>query len=337
MNPGNRRPAWRSLLVFCLVLAPAPLLAQGTPPPLDPLTAFFDGLMTVRFWGFLALVGFFGTLGGLVYELLSLGGRIERPHKTDDVDPTEKLEGAIAKYLYDLGVVGRIVIGALAAIAVVGPLNVIEKGPLGVISVSIVAGAVGIAVFRSLQNRLLAALAASELARTREQADERSVAQERIVGELDAEFEQLKKKLDKGEPLRQNKATGNSSESAPPVVPLPELDRITQKLGEARALAMAGRRFPISVRQRVHQALAGWAGVPISSASPETKEIARLWRENLNNPALADSHLETLIARLKAELLVRLPDLQPLDLNQNGRFDTIGKLVDLVEASTIGR
>ncbi len=81
------------------------------------------------FWIFLLVVAFFGALGGLVYELMTLRGRLELPHRADDVAADEDLPGAVARYLYDLGLLGRMIIGALAAIVVVWPLGLVESGP----------------------------------------------------------------------------------------------------------------------------------------------------------------------------------------------------------------
>ena len=337
----RRRYRWTALmllLTLSVLFAPAVLFAQteaGTGDSPNPIAKFFDQL-NGDFWLFLLIVALFGMLGGFVYELLSLGGRIEWPHKTDDVDPAEKLEHAIAKYLFDLGVFGRMIIGALAAIVVVYPLGVVENGPLAVASVSILAGAAGIAVFRSLQDRLLAALAARELVRAQEQAVEQSAMQEAKIDEITAEFEQLKERI-RRPGASPAKVPGVAFDGGTTVVPLPELDSITQKLGEARVLAMAGRTLTISIRQRVYGVLGAWAGVPITSVPPDTKEISRLWRENNNNPLLNDGHLGDLIARLRNEFPQAGLNLNPADLGQNGRFNTIGKLVLHVETSMIGR
>lgn len=324
------------LLALSVLFAPAALVAQSPgDPPADPIGNFLEGL-NGDLWLFLLFVGLFGMLGGFVYELLSLGGRIEWPHRTDDVDPAEKLEYAIAKYLFDLGVFGRIIIGALAAVVVVHPLGVVEDGPLAVISVSILAGAAGIAVFRSLQDRLLAALAARELVRAREQAVEQSVVQEAKIDEIAGEFEQLKEKI-QAQTSSPAKVKGFSFDGGTTVELLPELESITQKLGEARALAMVARTLGISIRQRVYGVLGIWAGVPINKVPPDTKEILRLWRENNDNPLLSDGHLGNLIVRLRSEFPQAGLNLNPADLGQNGRFNTIGKLVLLVETSMIGR
>ena len=38
-----------------------------------------------------------GALGGVVYELMTLRGRLEMPHRADDVAADEDLSGAVAR------------------------------------------------------------------------------------------------------------------------------------------------------------------------------------------------------------------------------------------------
>jgi len=105
-------------------------------------------------WADLALVALFGALGGVVYELIALQGNVEWPHKTKKEELPEAGYGyAKFGHLFDLGIVARLVIGAAAAVVV---FWVLPREHL--VAVSIVAGSAGTAVFRSLQDRMLAAL-----------------------------------------------------------------------------------------------------------------------------------------------------------------------------------
>lgn len=293
------------------------------------------------FWVFLLVVAAFGSLGGLVYELMTLRGRLEMPHRADDVAADEDLAGAVARYLYDLGLLGRMIIGALAAIVVVWPLGLVDSGPLAVISGSIVAGAAGIAVFRSLQDRLMAALATRELVKVQVRAAE----QTRAVEEIEADVEQLRGRLQgsAGSAERglsfgvsDDRRGGAETTSAPES--FPELDRITRKLAEARALGMAaagGRRE--SVRLRVYKVLSTWSGVPVVKVPPDGKKITVLWQENSGNPQINEGVLSDLIFRLKAEFPQAQIALVPSDLTRDDATDTVGKLVSHVEPRMLGQ
>jgi hypothetical protein len=78
-----------------------------------------DGLNAVDFSSDVLLVVLltivFGGLGGFVFELLNLQGNIEKPHKPTDDELAAKLAYASPKYVIDLGVLARIIIGAAAA------------------------------------------------------------------------------------------------------------------------------------------------------------------------------------------------------------------------------
>lgn len=335
-----KRRNWTStplLLVLLALLAPAGSFAQAA--------AAQDGIATVVrawgdlfFWVFLLVVAVFGALGGLVYELMTLRGRLEMPHRADDVAADEDLSGAVARYLYDMGLLGRMIIGALAAIVVVWPLGLVDSGPLAVLSGSIVAGAAGIAVFRSLQDRLMAALATRELVKTQVQAAE----QTRAVEEAAADLEQLRGRLQgSADPSVSFDAEEDRRGGAEPAsVPqsFPELDRITRKLAEARALGVAatgGRRE--SVRLRVYRVLSAWSGVPVVKVPPDTKKITVLWQEKSGNPQINEGVLSDLIVRLKAEFPQAQTALVPNDLTRDDGADTVGKLVSHVELRMMGQ
>lgn len=327
-------PLLLRFLLLMIVLLPGGASAQGqdetgTRTINDILSAWGNP----QFWVFLVVVALFGALGGLVYELMTLRGRFEVPHRTDDIATGEDLEGAIAKYLYDLGLLGRMIIGALAAIVVVWPLGLIERGPLAVLSGSILAGAAGIAVFRSLQDRLLAAIATRELVKTQAQAAEQTQA----VEEAAVELEQLKGRL-QAEASFQATGLEMRTQSRSISMSLPDLDRLSQKLGVARAFGMAaasGTR--VSVRMRVYRVLSAWSGNPVERIPPDTKKIILLWQENENNPQISDGILSDLIVRLRADFPQAGIALVPADLTREGGVDTIRSLVAHIEIRMLSR
>ena len=103
-----------------------------------------------------------GGMGGVVYELLILQGNFEWPHPPDPDEITDKLPYAIPKHLYDLGILARVIIGATAALAALLVLS--PSSTTTLLATSLVAGSAGTSVFRSIQDRLLAALAQKDAA-----------------------------------------------------------------------------------------------------------------------------------------------------------------------------
>jgi hypothetical protein len=113
------------LLAGILLLVVAPLALAQIPDPTRPPTTvpvptrivasptggldtrlLADTMTTGDFRLVLALTLIFGGLGGLVYELMVLQGSVEQPHRVK--------EGG---WVYDLGVIGRMLMGAMAAVA----------------------------------------------------------------------------------------------------------------------------------------------------------------------------------------------------------------------------
>ena len=101
-----------------------------------------------------------GGVGGIVFELLNLQGNIERPHAPSEDELAAKLAYATVDNVIDLGIFARIIIGAVAAV----PAMVFVKpdSVLILLAMSLVSGSAGTAVFRSLQDRLLIAIAQQE-------------------------------------------------------------------------------------------------------------------------------------------------------------------------------
>lgn len=110
----------------------------------------------------LVLSVLWGAMGGLVYELILLKGGIELPHLPDASElPEEGLPHATARYLLDLGILSRLLIGAAAALAIFWVLP--TRTGTALIATSLIAGSAGTAVFRSLQDRLVAAIQTAKI------------------------------------------------------------------------------------------------------------------------------------------------------------------------------
>ena len=135
------------LAASALLVLPIAAHGQETTPPLDVAMP----------WDLLWMVAAFGAIGGVIYELIALHGNIEWPHKTKETEvPEGGFTHAQLPFLFDLGILARLIIGAAAALIVFWVLPV-EQG-IRLLAVSVIAGSAGTAVFRSLQDRLLAAL-----------------------------------------------------------------------------------------------------------------------------------------------------------------------------------
>lgn len=139
---------------------------EATRKPFSP-DVMVQGL-TGAFWITLILTFVAGAIGGIVYELLILQGNIELPHKPTK-EEAEKYPYAIVEYMYDLGIWARIIIGGLAAVAALLVLS--PSTTFGLLATAVVAGSAGTSIFRSMQDRLLAAMAQKDAANTKTIAD----------------------------------------------------------------------------------------------------------------------------------------------------------------------
>jgi hypothetical protein len=154
------------LVLFLFVIGPLEVFAQTPTPEATSSTGIVAELGTGDFWWTLLVTLAAGAAGGVVYELLMLQGNIEKSHKPTTEETLEKYPYAIAEFMYDLGIWARIIIGALAAVAALFVLS--PNTAFGLVATAVIAGSAGTAVFRSLQDRLSAALAKQETAATKE-------------------------------------------------------------------------------------------------------------------------------------------------------------------------
>lgn len=144
------------VLTIALLIVPGALGQEGADRPGDPVPA-----------SFLLFVGLWGAVGGVAYELISLQGSVEWPHRATQHDvPDEGFPHAYYRFLFDFGIVARIFLGAAAALAIYMVLPLPAEGEVvKLIATSIVAGSVATAIFESLQNKLLAKVNAAKAER----------------------------------------------------------------------------------------------------------------------------------------------------------------------------
>ncbi len=150
-------------LVPTVAYAQEPVAPGGIDP--DSLAAGFGN---INFWIALFAAMIAGALGGVVYELLILQGNIEFPHRLTADEVQEEFPYATAKNLFDLGIWARVIIGALAAVAAL--LVLAPSTTFDLLATAIIAGSAGTSVFRSMQDRLSAALAQTAAADVRDTA-----------------------------------------------------------------------------------------------------------------------------------------------------------------------
>ncbi len=218
--------------------AGATLTASPTPAP-TPLPTDVQKLARGVFdWSFLIVLivaATAGALGGLVYELLILQGSVERPHRLTEEEVTEGFPYAKPKYMFDLGILARVIIGALAAVAalvVFAPNSALE-----LVAMAIIAGSAGTAVFRSLQDRLTAALAQTDAANAR-------LATARMVAKIDEANQTLApvRNMIVRQSISPPGATEPTAKTDRSMLDLAELDKVEQLLNEAKGIYAAVQR-----------------------------------------------------------------------------------------------
>ena len=131
------------------------------------VSALRKGLAEGDFWMVLFVTLIAGAAGGIVYELLILQGNIEKPHHPTAQEAEKKFPYAVYQFMFDLGIFARMIIGALAALVGLWVFN--PTTTFSWLAVAVVSGSAGTSVFRSMQDRVLAATAqkdASELKRS---------------------------------------------------------------------------------------------------------------------------------------------------------------------------
>ncbi|GEM_PF-2680332 len=134
-----------------------------------------------------------GAIGGFVFELLTLQGNVEMPHFPTDDELAAKFDYAKPKHLCDLGFISRCIIGGFAAPATI--LFFRPESYFALLAMSVVAGSAGTALFRSLQDRLLLAIAQKDKLQAEKEV-RKDNAKTKLDEALDI-FETLEKELRK--------------------------------------------------------------------------------------------------------------------------------------------
>ncbi len=224
---GDLAPAEEDDAAATATPAPANLPAGGGPNT----AAIVAGLGDSNFWLTLLVTVVCGALGGLVYELIILQGNIELPHKSTAAEslPASDSPLAIQLYLYDLGIWGRILIGGLAAVGVAWLLE--PENLTALVSLSLIAGSAGISVFKSMQDRLTAALAVQKVVETQKQLDDTLARGEEVTAELETKIETLKQDLE----------TQAGSEPGEPVLKLEDVQLPQAQLDEIQKLVVRAK------------------------------------------------------------------------------------------------
>lgn len=275
----------------------------------------------------------FGLVGGIVAELLALRGRIEWPHRTQPDEITEGLENAVARYVYDLGVLARMFVGGCAAILVLWALDLEDQGAIALVAGSILAGAAGGSVFEMLRGRLEAALATKDLAQARAAAAQLAAKAEQLA----ATTERLTAGMGSRGAALEGAVGDLSFDVREGASPPPDLASLDTLVGEVRALSGAVlRETGESTALVVLDLLGAWARIPFEEVGPDSKPIADLWSQSSDNPGLADEHLALLIRSLKDRFRGATLALRPIDLRQ-GFASTVGGLITYLEPRVRGR
>lgn len=218
-------------ILLCMVLAMAFVTAgafgqEANEPPAGPdLAAIAQGLLSWDLWATVLFSVIFGAVGGVVYELLVLQGNIELPHKPTNLEVSDEPLFAIPKYMYDLGIFARVFIGGFAAVAAIWVLAPVTA--FSALATAIVAGSAGTSIFRSVQDRLLSALAQKELADTKAKAK----VQNNKVEQAQTVLAGLKGKIGKASNDAAPEALGPWSDAG---VGQEDLDRLGTLLSEAK-------------------------------------------------------------------------------------------------------
>ena len=127
------------------------LHAFGTQAPWSDLANTY---LEARFWLTVAVIAACGAVGGVVYELVRWRGMLELPHRVGSAEAHESNPDAPASAMIDLGVVGRAISGATAAVAVqwVVPAGNAEA----TLALAVTAGLTASPLIRTLRRQIVA-------------------------------------------------------------------------------------------------------------------------------------------------------------------------------------
>jgi len=140
------------------------------------------------FWLVLVVTLVVGATGGIVYELLILQGNIEKPHKPTK-EEEQNFPHAIYRFMFDLGIFARMIIGALAAL--VGLWVFSPNSTVSWLAVAVVSGSAGASIFNSMQDRLLAVMAQKDVTELRRSFERQAPALLELKNKLEGRAAQL--------------------------------------------------------------------------------------------------------------------------------------------------
>ncbi len=138
-------------------------------------SAISDDFLNPRFWFTLLVLLVSGAFGGVSYELLRRGGAIELPHRVRPERGGRAFHHAPQDSLIALGIVGRAIVGASAAAAVL--MVVAPSTAQSAIALGVTSGAAAPALIRLMRKQLL--FAADALSRLNEQTRPEARSEER--------------------------------------------------------------------------------------------------------------------------------------------------------------
>ena len=207
---------------------PVPEPLPTSAPIVDP-SVVVPEFYRLSFWLAILATVVAGALGGIVYELIILQGSLELPHKLTRAEITETPPYAIAEYMYDLGILARIIIGGLAG--VIAFLVISPESGFQLLATALVAGSAGTSIFRSMQDRLMATVAQRDAANTRATAGRMAAK----VEEASAAFHNLKDKIMKVTASRAG-ARGIDFEARAAALDPEDLDQVERLLSQAKGI-----------------------------------------------------------------------------------------------------
>jgi hypothetical protein len=101
----------------------------------------------------LGLAAFFGAIGGVIAELLSLRGKIELPHRARRRRGAKRSRLADPRFELDLGIFSRMLLGAAGGLALLSMYA--PSSPTALLVNALIAGSAATGLFRLAQGRLL--------------------------------------------------------------------------------------------------------------------------------------------------------------------------------------
>jgi hypothetical protein len=126
------------------------MLGSGQAPQWQAIS---DDFLNPRFWLTLVVLLASGAFGGIAYELLLRKGAIELPHRVRRGAGGRAFKHAPSESLIALGIVGRALVGAAAAAAVL--MVIAPSTAHSAIALGVTSGAAAPALIRLMRKQLL--------------------------------------------------------------------------------------------------------------------------------------------------------------------------------------